>query len=321
MFLILLVFLGVEVAGWHVIFGIIVPYLAFAIFVIGLIYRIFNWARSPVPFKITTTCGQQKTLPWIKSSKLENPHNFWGVVGRMFLEIFFFRSLFRNTKADLKGGNLVYGESKWLWLGGLAFHYTFLFILLRHLRFFMEPVPQFIYWLQNLDGLMEVGVPVLYMTDVVFLGAVTYLFLRRVVIPQVRFISLDADYFPLFLLFSIGLTGVLMRYFLPFKVDIIGVKELTTGLIRLNPVMPESIGTMFFIHLFLVSTLLVYFPLSKLMHMGGVFLSPTRNMRANSREHRHINPWNYPVKVHTYEEWEDEFRDVMRESGLPLEKE
>jgi hypothetical protein len=33
-----------------------------------------------------------------------------------------------------------------------------------------------------------------------------------------------------------------------------------------------------------------------------------------------VNPWNYPVKVHTYEEWEDEFRDKMKAAGLPVER-
>ncbi|MEK7730415.1 MAG: menaquinol oxidoreductase, partial [Planctomycetota bacterium] len=60
---------------------------------------------------------------------------------------------------------------------------------------------------------------------------------------------------------------------------------------------------------------------SKLMHMGGVFLSPTRNLANTSRMKRHVNPWNYPVDVHTYEEWEDEYRDKMKAAGLPLEKE
>ena len=67
-------------------------------------------------------------------------------------------------------------------------------------------------------------------------------------------------------------------------------------------------------------TLLAYFPFSKLMHMAGVFLSPTRNLSNDSRIVRHVNPWNYPVKVHTYEEYEDEFRDKMIEAGLPVEK-
>ena len=47
------------------------------------------------------------------------------------------------------------------------------------------------------------------------------------------------------------------------------------------------------------------------MHMGGVFLSPTRNLANNSRSRRHVNPWNYPVKTHTYAEWEEEFRDKI----------
>jgi nitrate reductase gamma subunit len=164
-----------------------------------------------------------------------------------------------------------------------------------------------------------VGVPLLYITDVVFLIAVTFLFFRRVLIPHVRYISLAADYFPLFLIFGIGVTGVLMRYF--FKVDVVGVKELTMGLVTFNPVVPEGIGVIFYIHLFLVSTLLIYFPFSKLMHMAGVFLSPTRNLANNNRESRHINPWDYPVKVHTYDHYEDDFREKMKAAGLPVEKE
>ena len=74
-------------------------------------------------------------------------------------------------------------------------------------------------------------------------------------------------------------------------------------------------------HLFLVTILLAYFPFSKLMHFAGVFMSPTRNLANNNRMKRHINPWNYPVKVHTYDEYEDEFRDLMKAAGLPVEKE
>jgi nitrate reductase gamma subunit len=36
---------------------------------------------------------------------------------------------------------------------------------------------------------------------------------------------------------------------------------------------------------------------------------------------RHVNPWNYDVKVHSYPEYEDEFRTVMAEAGLPLDRE
>ena len=76
----------------------------------------------------------------------------------------------------------------------------------------------------------------------------------------------------------------------------------------------------FFIHLFFVSVLFAYFPFSKLMHMGGVFLSPTRNLANNNRTVRHVNPWNTPADLHTYEEWEDEFRDKLEAAGLPVER-
>ena len=110
-----------------------------------------------------------------------------------------------------------------------------------------------------------------------------------------------------------------MRYFT--KVDIVSIKELAMGLFSFQPVVPEGIGIMFFIHLFLVCVLLIYFPFSKLLHMPGVFLSPTRNLANNNRMKRHINPWDYPVRIHTYEEYEDEFRDKMKAAGIPLEKE
>jgi nitrate reductase gamma subunit len=110
-----------------------------------------------------------------------------------------------------------------------------------------------------------------------------------------------------------------MRYF--YRVDVTAVKELTMGLVTLQPVVPDGLGMLFFIHLFLVSVLAAYFPFSKLVHMGGIFLSPTRNLPNDSRARRHINPWNYPVPVHTYEEYEEEFRDKMKLAGLPVEKE
>ena len=318
--LIFVVFMGVEMGKLHILFGVVVPYAALAIFIVGIISRVVRWARSPVPFRITTTCGQQKSLSWIKADNLESPYNTMGVIARMALEVLLFRSLFRNAKVELRNDpRLVYGGAKWLWLAGLAFHWSFLVILIRHLRFFTEPVPRLVGFLATVDGVFEIGVPALYITGAVMLTAITYLFLRRVFIPQVRYISLAADYFPLFLILGVGLSGVLMRHF--FKVDLLKVKELAMGLVSFHPPVPLGIGIPFYIHLFLVSILLAYFPFSKLMHLAGVFFSPTRNLANNNRMKRHINPWDYPVKVHSYEEYEDEFRDRMKGAGIPVEKE
>ena len=277
MVLCLLAYVGAGPLGLEGLFGIILPYLAVVLFIYGVIYRLVGWARSPVPFRITTTAGQQETLPWIKQDKFENPSGAGGVVVRMLLEVFLFRSLFRNTSATLDGnGKLNFRLEKWLWLFSLAFHYAFLAVILRHLRFFLEPVPAVIQLLETLDGFLQVGLPVMMLSGVVLLGAVTFLFLRRLFIGRVRYISLATDYFPLFLIFGIAFSGLLMRYFT--KASVVEIKELAMGLVTFHPVVPEGIDVIFYIHLFLVCVLLAYFPFSKLMHMAGIFLSPTRNM-------------------------------------------
>jgi nitrate reductase gamma subunit len=307
-------------AGLQALFGIVIPYLAIVIFLVGVIWRVMNWARSPVPFRIPTTCGQQKSLPWIKQNKIDNPSTKGGVVLRMMLEILFFRSLFRNTRAGIvkDESKISYKLEIWLWLGALTFHWSFLTVLVRHLRFFLEPVPTAVAFLEKLDGFLQVGLPGVLISGVLLLAGAMYLLIRRIILPHVRYISLAADYFPLFIILGIAISGIMMRYFI--KIDVVAAKQLAMGLVTFHPVIPEGIGGVFFVHLFFVSILLIYFPFSKLMHMGGVFLSPTRNLTTDTRARRHVNPWNYPVHVHTYEEYEDDFREKMIRVGLPVEK-
>ena len=179
---------GGSVGALRIWLGIVVPYVALVLFLGGLAYRVLRWARTPVPFRIPTTCGEQRSLTWIKPARLENPSTTLGVIGRMALEILLFRSLFRNTKTELRAGpKLVYGEQKWLWLAALAFHWSFLIILLRHLRFFMEPVPSWALKLQAADAFFQVGTPELYLTDVIVFGALGYLLYRRFADAQVGY--------------------------------------------------------------------------------------------------------------------------------------
>ncbi|OHB72520.1 MAG: menaquinol oxidoreductase [Planctomycetes bacterium RBG_13_63_9] len=304
--------------GW--VFGVVLPYVALVLFVGGLVHRVMSWANVPVPFRIPTTCGQQKSLPWLKHEQFENPHNALTAIGRMALEVLFFRSLLRNTKSKLvEGPRLVYATDLWLWLGAMAMHWSLLLILFRHLRLMTNPVPYCVTFLEDVDGFFEIGLPVIYATSVIFLVALAYLLLRRLVSPQLRYISLVGDYFPLFLLLGIGISGFWLRHLA--KTDVVGVKELAMGLVSFRPTVPEGISFLFFGHLFLVSVLLAYLPFSKLTHLAGVFLSPTRNLANSNRRVRHVNPWDYPVKVHTYEEYEDELRDKMKAAGVPVEKE
>ncbi len=318
----LIAWVGSDVIGLQLLFGVILPYAAVVIFFVGFVLRMLDWARSTVPFRIPTTAGQAKTLDWLPQNKIDNPFTTAGVVARMFLEVVTFRSLFRNTKMKINpDGRIAYDLEVFLWAAALAFHYTFLVVLLRHARFFLDPLPIPFEILEKIDTFVQIGQPTISLSSFVLLAAVLYLFIRRLYIANVRYISLASDYFPLFLIIGIVVSGILMRYFI--KVDVATAKEITYGLTTFQlPALAKlkEVGSIFYIHMFFVSVLLAYFPWSKLMHLGGIFLSPTRNMANNSRAVRHVNPWNYPVKVHTYEEYEDDFREKMIEAGLPVDK-
>jgi nitrate reductase gamma subunit len=319
--LILIAFLGAG-AGLEVVFGVVLPYAAILIFLAGFVFRVVKWAKSPVPFRIPTVAGQAKSHDWIRHQPLESPYTKGQVILRMALEILFFRSLFRNTKAELKSGpRLVYSADKALWLFGLIFHWTFLIIFIRHLRFFTEPVPWCVSALQGADGFFDVGLPVIYATSVLILVSLAFLIGRRFLSPQVRYISQAADYFPLFLIAAIAVTGVTMRHLV--KTDVVGVKELAMGLLSFNPPALSELGLsgLFYAHLLLVTTLIAYFPMSKLMHLGGVFMSPTRNLANNNRAVRHVNPDPQPVEVHEFEHWKVEFKEEIAEAGYKLERE
>ncbi len=264
---------------------VIVLYAAAAVFLAGFLWRVLSWLRVPVPFHIPVTDGHASPP------------------ARLAREVFLFGSLFRNRQAELHPGpRLVFGEEKILWLAAMAFHWSLLVILLRHLRFIGTPL----FFLQRLDGFFEIGMPVVYMSNVAIVAALAYLLLRRLLDARLRYLSLVADYAVLLLLLTVVLTGVWMRHVA--RTDIMAVKQSGSG--------P---GLAFQLHLYSVCALLVSFPFSKLMHAPGIFLSPTRNLANNSRRVRHVNPWNAPVAVHSYPEWEAEYRDKIEAAGLPLD--
>ena len=146
---------------------------------------------------------------------------------------------------------------------------------------------------------------------------------RRLYMDKVRYVSLVQDFFPIFLIFGIAVTGMFMRYLT--HVDITAVKAVAMGIAGFNigaileACAMYDISVNFWFHLTLVCTLLIYFPTSKLMHAAGIFMSPTRNMANNNRMVRHINPWNPDVEVHSYQEYEHEFHQKMKAVGLPLD--
>jgi len=87
-------------------------YFAFVVLVVGLVRRIFLYAKTPAPLKIPTTPA---------------PTTQTGVALRMFREVVFFESLFKSTK--------------WTWLFGWLFHLGLFLEIVRHSRYFTSLLP------------------------------------------------------------------------------------------------------------------------------------------------------------------------------------
>jgi len=230
-------------------FFAILFYAATLVFVAGLLYRINLYARTPAPLKIPTTPA---------------PTTRTGVVLRMTREVVLFESLFK--------GNL------WTWAMGWLFHVSLALVTVRHLRYFLDPVPAWVAAIQ----------PFGQYAGITMVVGLCGLWVRRLFVERIRYISTLSDHLWLVLLIVIGLSGLLMSFVL--HTDIIGVKNYFTGLLQFQ-IGPLPTDGLLFIHLFLVFALLALFPISKLLHAPGVFFSPTRNQTDNPREHRHLSGW------------------------------
>ncbi len=308
---------GVSGHGWTLLALTFV--LALPTALVAFSAKVLRWVRAPVAFRIPLTVGQQRSLPSIKHDRTNNPHTAAQALARALIDIGLFRPLLRATPSARRlGPALDHGADRSLWLAAMLFHGSLVVILIRHLRLFMEPVPRLVAWLENADALSEVTLPRLHASSVVFAIALLFLLGRRLWLARLRYISLAADYFPVLLLLALAGTGLGMRHL--FRTDLAAIKNAATALAGGSLVLPGRPDAFLLAHLFLVAVLLAYFPLSKLMHMPGAWLSPTLTLANSTRERRHVNPNNPNVAVLHYADYENAFRAPMIEAGLPVEK-
>ena len=224
-------------------------YTATAVLVIGVALKIRSYTRTPAPLKIPTTPAPTTTA---------------GVALRLTREVVFFESLFK--------------ASKWTWLFGWLFHAALLLVLLRHVRYFQQPVWALIAFVQPFGTYAAFAM----------VAGLAGLWARRWLVDRVRYISTPSDHLHLALLLAIALSGMAMRFVAP--TDIVAVKAFMLGLMRFD-IQPLPSDPLLLLHLALVALLMLVFPISKLLHAPGLFFSPTRNQADTSRETRHIAAW------------------------------
>jgi nitrate reductase gamma subunit len=153
-----------------------------------------------------------------------------------------------------------------------------LLALLRHLRYAVEPVWQWLVWLQPFGK---------YAAFALVVG-LAGLWVRRLVVERVRYVTGPSDHLMLALLAGIALSGMLLRFVA--RTDIIALKAFVLGLLRFDW-QPLPSEPLLLLHLSLVAVLMVVFPFSKLLHAPGLFFSPSRNQADDPRERRHLSPW------------------------------
>ena len=224
-------------------------YAATLLLVVGLALRIADYARTPAPLKIPTTPA---------------PVTRGGVALRMAREVVLFESLFKG--------------SVWTWIFGWLFHVSLALVLLRHLRYFTEPVWFWVALVQPLGILAAFGMA----------AGLAGLLARRIAVERIRYISVPSDYLMLVLLLAIAASGLAMKYV--FRTDVVAVKAFFLGLMRFDW-QPLPADPALYVHLLLVVALMAVFPFSKLLHAPGVFFSPSRNQTDDPREARHLAPW------------------------------
>ncbi|MCL4689932.1 MAG: respiratory nitrate reductase subunit gamma [Burkholderiales bacterium] len=224
-------------------------YLAAAVLAAGLAVRIRQYAGTPAPLKIPTTPA---------------PTTKGGVALRLVREVVLFESLFKATL--------------WTWLFGWVFHAALALVLVRHLRYFTEPVWSWVAFAQ----------PFGVYAGFAMVAGLAGLWARRFLVDRVRYISTPSDHLMLALLVAIALSGLAMKYVA--HTDVVAVKAFFLGLVRFE-VRDLPADPLLAVHLGLVAALMLVFPFSKLLHAPGLFFSPGRNQADDPRERRHLAEW------------------------------
>lgn len=149
-----------------------------------------------------------------------------------------------------------------LWIGEWLFHVSFFFVTVRHLRYFLEPVPACIAFLQT------AGIIAGYLLPFTLL----YILVVKLVLER-AYVS-SYNFFLLCLIFLLSATGLAMKLFL--RVDIVAVKFFVQGFLRFSPeAAPGSL--LFAAHVLLSLLLLLYLP-------THLFTAPFTMLDARERE-------------------------------------
>ncbi len=223
------------------IFACLLPYTMAAIFMSGVCLRLAEWVRTPVPFHLTL---------------FPVPKNLPGKVRVFAVEFFFCPALFRQDKK--------------LWFLTLLFHISLAMAIIGHFLGIYFLREQFALIGFKLEASRLISQYSGGATGLVMTASLMGLIYRRITVKYIKKLSEPDNYFSLFLILAIAISGMLM-YLPGFKVDLPSVRSFASGLFTPGSVsVPEN--KPFIVHFVLVGVLLIYFPFSRMFHAAGFFV-------------------------------------------------
>ena len=230
--------------GVRIIVGVVLPYVAVLVFVVGMIYQLMTWKRLASP---------TMTLFPAPSTEQENTLN-------TLKEVVLFKSLFHGDRV--------------LWVFAWVFHAVLALIALGHLRVFTN-----VDAVLRALGMSEANIQTMSgsaggAAGVLILISVALLLVRRLALQRAREITGVADYAALLLIAAIILTGDVMR-FGPEHFDLTLTREYFAGLATFSDVtaMDALKNNVFLVHMCLAFVLIMFIPFSKILHLGGIFFT------------------------------------------------
>lgn len=226
----------------YLVAGILV-YVAVAIFLLGTVYRIYQW------FRVTRSS--------VKLGMFPRPKNKWARGIKLVKDSFLYPQ--------------VLDVDATMWFFVLLLHIGGIGAFVGHLRLFNEFTP-----LANAlgeEGMAQFALWTGGTVGIILLVSVTYLILRRFKSPY-KDLSTPEDYLLLVLVLVILLFGNHLRFF--GDVHVAEYREYIHSLLAFRPAFPEAIAEsstkwVLVSHVLTANLLFIYFPFSKLIHSIGTF--------------------------------------------------
>jgi len=214
---------------------IIFGYIAPPVFIVGIIWRIWNYKRYPTGFDWAIQPQPTKSTP-----------------ANLLWRGFAWPTLFKGDRP--------------LWIGAMLFHISIVVLFVGHLGLFVDMIAFSGKLGISKDGTYIFGI----VAGSIAIAALLFFISRRIWLTKARIVSTFADYFWLLFLLAVVIIGLYARVADEASSEI--VRDFTINLWTFKPEMPPT-HTWFLIHTLMAELFIIYAIIGKPIHLVGQFFT------------------------------------------------